>query len=155
MITVRRLFLISLCFILLLSLCTCDAGQTFSPDEIHKEVSFDSGTITVKGVLDYTEGKDMTFTVKEPENISGTVFTTDEISLDDIKISYGKMKDGSPVSILLAIVSDLIQREIQMPVKGEYLYNEALASAGYKIIFDCEKSEIKSIETEKFIYKFE
>ena len=74
-----------------MSMCACSAGQIFLPEKIHKDVSFVSGGITVKGVLGYTKGQDMTFTVSEPENISGTVFTDDEVSFDDIKINYGKM----------------------------------------------------------------
>lgn len=155
MIDIRRLLVISVCLFVMLSLCACCAEQTFSPETIRKVVSFDSGGITIKGTLDYAAGKESTFTVTEPENISGTVFTDKEISYGDIKIGYGKTKNDSPVSILLTAVSDLVKRDIQIPVKGEYSYDEAFSSAGYRIIFDCEKSEIKSIETEKFIFNFE
>ena len=151
MIDIRRVFLIAVCLFLLMSMCACSAGQIFLPEEIHKDVSFVSGGITVKGVLSYTKGQDMTFTVSEPENISGTVFTDDEVSFDDVKINYGKMKDNSPVNILLMIISDISETGIEIPRKGEYTY----AGEGYKINFDCENSEIKSILTDKYTYNFE
>ncbi len=138
-----------------MSLCACSAGQTFSPEEIHKDVSFVSGGITVKGFLNYAKGKEMTFTVKEPEIISGTVFSDDKISFDEVKINYGKTKDNSPVNILFMIVSDISETGVEIPFKGEYSYESSVSSAEYKINFDCENSEIKSIETEKFTYTFE
>ncbi len=97
----------------------------------------------------------MTFTVKEPEIISGTVFADDKISFDEVKINYGKTKDNSPVNILLMIVSDISETGIEIPFKGEYSYESAILSAEYKINFDCENSEIKSIETDKYTYTFE
>ena len=155
MIDIRRVLLIAVCLFLLMSLCACSAGRTFSPEEIHKDVSFVSGGITVKGALNYVKGKEMTFTVKEPEIISGTVFADDKISFDEVKINYGKTKDNSPVNILLMIVSDISETGIEIPFKGEYSYESAVASAEYKINFDCENSEIKSIETDKYTYTFE
>lgn len=155
MIDIRRLFLIAVCLFSLLSLGACSAGQIYSPDEIHRDVSFVSGGVTVVGTLNYIKGKDMTFTVKEPENISGTVFTSQDISFSEIKINYGKMKNNSPVNILFEILTDFLGKAAEIPLKGEYSYSGAISSAGYKIIIDCENSEIKSIETEKFIYSFE
>lgn len=151
MIDIRRVFLIAVCLFLLMSMCACSAGQIFLPEKIHKDVSFVSGGITVKGALSYSRGQDMTFTVSEPENISGTVFTDDEVSFDDVKINYGKMKDNSPVNILLMIISDISETGIEIPRKGEYTY----VGEGYKINFDCETSEIKSIVTDKYTYNFE
>ena len=132
MIDIRRVFLIAVCLFLLMSMCACSAGQIFLPEEIHKDVSFVSGGITVKGALSYSRGQDMTFTVSEPENISGTVFTDDEVSFDDVKINYGKMKNNSPVNILLMIISDISEKGIEIPRKGEYTY----VGEGYKINFD-------------------
>lgn len=140
---------------MMISLCACNAREVYSPDEIHKEVSFESGGITITGMLDYTKGEEMSFTVREPENISGTVFTDDEISLGEVKIGYGKMKNNSPVHTLFMILSDLLTKEAEIPFKGEYAYESAASSAEYKIIFDCENREIKSIETGKITYNFE
>ena len=137
------------------SLCACNLKQVFSPDEIHKKVSFESGGITIAGILDYAVAEEMTYTVKEPENISGTVFTSDEISLGEIRIGYGKMKSNSPVHTLFVILSDLLSKEVEIPLKGEYAYEGAVSSTEYKIIFNCENREIKSIETGKITYIFE
>lgn len=143
--------MIAVCLLFLVSLCACSAGQIFLPEEIHKDISFVSGGITIKGALSYSRGQDMTFTVSEPDNISGTVFTDDEVSFDDVKINYGKMKDNSPVNILFAVISDISETGIEIPRKGEYTY----VGDGYKINFDCENSEIKSIVTDKYTYTFE
>lgn len=155
MIDIRRLLSLAACLFLLMSLSACGLSRTYCLDEIKKDVSFVSGGITIRGTLDFSRDKEMKFSVKEPENISGTVFTENEVSLDDIKINYGKMKDSSPVNILFQILSDLQCSEIKIPLKGEYSYQSSVLTVGYKIIFDCENCQIKSIETEKYTYTFE
>ncbi len=151
----RRIFSVVLCFALIFSLSACSGKRNFTLGDFHKDVSFETGGITVKGSLRYKQGEKITFTVKEPENISGIVFDSDEISDEDIKISYGKTGDRSPVKILLAVVSHIASKEISLPLKGEYTHIDEASSAEYKVLFDCEKSEIMTIETEKYIYKFE
>ncbi len=151
----RRVFSVILCFALIFSLSACTGKRTFTLGDFQKDVSFETGGITVRGSLMYKSGEKITFTVKEPENILGIVFTSDEISGEDIKISYGKTGDRSPVKMLLSIVSHLASKEIDLSLKGEYTHTDEVSSAEYKVLFDCEKNEITAIETEKYIYKFE
>ncbi len=151
----RRIFSAVLCLILIFSLSACTGNQTFILKDSETNVIFETGGITVKGSLDYKTGEKITFTVKEPENISGMIFTSDEISTDDVKISYGKTEDRSPVRLLLMIISHLSLQELSMPLKGEYTHIDKISSVEYKVLFDCEKTEIKSIETEKYTYNFE
>ena len=141
--------------VLLFCLSGCTLQQKFILEDFQRDVSFEMSGITVRGKLSYRSGGESTFIVSEPENISGTVFSADEVSLPDIKISYGKTGDYSPVKILLSAVEDVGKREILLPYEGEYEYTPESSSAEYKIIFDCEKGEIKRIETEKFLYNFE
>lgn len=151
----RRIFPAFLLVVMIFSLSACTGNQTFILKDFQRDISFETGGITVKGSLDCKAGDKITFTVKEPENISGIVFTTDEISAEDIKINYGKTGERSPVKMLLMILSDIASKEISIPLKGEYTHTDEFSSAGYKVVFDCEKSEIKSIETEKYTYNFE
>ena len=151
----RRIFSVVLCFAVIFSLGACSGKRTFTLEEFQKEVSFETGGITVRGSLEYKPGEKAAFTVKEPENIAGIVFTADEISGEDIKISYGKTGDRSPVKLLLTVVSDIASKEIELPLKGEYTHSDEVSSVGYKVTFDCEKNEITAVETEKYEYKFE
>ena len=137
------------------SFSACSVKESFILQDFEEAVSFETAGLTVKGILSYKAEGDISFTVTEPENISGTVFTCDEISLPDIKISYGKAGDYSPVKTLLKAVDDMTKREILLPEEGEFEYTPDDITAEYRIIFDCEKSKIKRIETEKFIYNFE
>ena len=150
----RRIFSVVLCFAVILSFSACSGKRTFTLMDFQRDVSFETGGITVRGSLEYKRGEKVTFTVKEPENISGIVFTSDEISGEDIKISYGKTGDRSPVKLLLTVVSDIASKEISLPLKGEYTHTDEASSGEYKVTFDCEKNEITAIETEKYIYKF-
>ena len=141
--------------ILLFSFSGCSVKETFILQDFESTVSFEMSGITIRGKLSYkSEGKS-TFTVIEPENISGVVFTDDEAALPDVKINYGKMGDYSPVKALFNAISDVGTKEILMPSEGEFEYVSDTSSAGYKIIFDCTKKKITTIETEKFIFKFE
>lgn len=137
------------------SFSACSVKESFILQDFEGAVSFETAGITVKGILSYSAGGDVTFRVTEPENISGFVFGKEEISLSDIKIGYGKAGDCSPVKTLLDAVSDMGKREILLPGEGEYAYTPEEDTAGYRIIFDCENDKIKRIETEKFIYNFE
>ncbi len=151
----RRIFSVVLCFAVILSFSACSGKRTFTLMDFQRDVSFETGGITVRGSLEYKSGEKVTFTVKEPENISGIVFTSDEISGEDIKISYGKTGDRSPVRLLLTVVSHIASKETDLPLKGEYTHTDEASSGEYKVTFDCEKAEITVIETEKYIYKFE
>lgn len=150
----RRIFSVVLCFAVIFSLSACSGKRIFTLEDFQRDVSFETGGITVRGSLMYKRGEKLTFTVKEPENIAGIVFTSDEISGEDIKISYGKTGDRSPVKLLLTVVSDIASKEISLPLKGEYTHSDEVSSGEYKVTFDCEKNEITAIETEKYIYKF-
>lgn len=142
--------------ILLFSFSGCSVKESFILQDFESTVSFEMSGITVKGNLLYKSDGEITFTVSEPENISGTVFTLEEVSLPDVKISYGKTGDYSPVKILLSAIEDISSKELLLPREGEYEYTPDISSAGYrKIIFDCENRKIINIETEKFIYNFE
>lgn len=150
-------YAVSALLIVVLVFCfsACSMKESFILQNFESAVSFEMSGMTVRGKLSYKCDGKSTFTVIEPENISGTVFTYDEVSLPDIKISYGKVGDYSPVKILLEAVKDMGAREISLPREGEFEYTSEGNSAGYRIIFECEKDKIKRIETEKFIYNFE
>lgn len=113
------------------------------------------GDMTVRGTLSFQTKDDITFTISEPDYVSGVVFTRDKVFVDDIKTSYGKVADSSPVRLLLEVVADVSSGELTIPTKGEYTYSGAVSSAGYKIIFDCEKDRITNITAGKFTYIFE
>lgn len=151
----KRLLSVCFCAIVLVCLCACSAEKTYVLAPFKSEVSFAMNDITVKGTLDFVSSQDITFTVNEPENISGIVFAGEEISYEDIKIGYGNVADSSPVSILFEVICHIADKEIQIPLEGEFIYSGVTESAGYKIIFDCEKGKIISIEAGKFIYNFE
>ena len=57
--------------------------------------------------------------------------------------------------MLLSIVSDISEREILLPSKGEYVFKGNIPQTDYRIIFDCQKGKIASIEAGKFSYIFE
>lgn len=141
--------------ILLFSFSGCSVKETFILQDFESTVSFEMSGITVRGNLSYKSQGESTFTVTEPENISGVVFTDDEATLPDVKINYGKMGGYSPVKALLNAIDDVGTKEILMPDEGEFEYVSEASSAGCKIIFDCTKKKITTIETEKFIFKFE
>lgn len=151
----RRIFSAVLCFALIFSFSACSGKQTFLLGDFQKDVSFEVGDITVRGTLCRKGQEDMTFSVKEPENISDVVFTDRKVSSSGIEAEYGKNADNSPIKLLFSVVSDMAEAEITLPLKGTYSYCASLSSADYKVIFDCEKPTITSIETEKYTYKFE
>ena len=151
----RRIASVGFCIILLVCLCACSAEKTYVMSPFKSDVTFVMSGVTVKGLVDFVSAEDITFTVKEPENISGIVFTADEVAYDDVKISYGSVGDSSPVYILFDILRHMASQEIKIPPEGEYSYASVGNSAGYKIIFNCEKNKITSIESGKFTYNFE
>ena len=145
-----------LCIIMLFSLSACGAGkERFVPEEGISTVSFDLTGMTVKGSLSYKGTEDITFTLTEPENLSGISFSKDEITADDVKISFSGPKEESPVYMLVSIMQDVAGREIFLPSKGSFTFKANMPLTEYKIIFDCEKGKIASIQTGKFTYKFE
>lgn len=151
----RRVLSATLCVILIFSLSACIGKRTFVLEEFQRDVSFEVGGITVKGSLQYKKENEISFTVKEPENISGIVFTYDEVSAEGVKADYGKTGDRSPVKLLISAVSDIAASDISLPFKGEYTHSGGNSSWEYKAKIDCEKAVITSIETEKYTYKFE
>lgn len=143
------------CAVLVFSLCACSAEKEIMLSEFEKEVSFTIDDLTVNGKLTFKGKDNITFTVEEPENLKGLVFTENTANIDNITINYAKFKDESPVYILLSVIKNLAESEICLPLKGEYTLMGAISSAEYKIVFDCEKEEIIRIATEKFTYNFE
>lgn len=151
----RRIVLSLLSVALVFSLSACSAEKDFVLAPFSSDVTFSMGDVTVRGKLNFATADDITFTVSEPDYVSGIVFTRDEVSADDIKISYGKVADSSPMRILLDVIADVSLCEVTIPLKGEYTYSGETSSAGYKIIFDCENDRITNIEAGKFTYIFE
>ena len=144
-----------ICVVLLFSLCACGTEKELVLGEFCRNVSFTLEEVSVKGELHFKSREEITFTVEEPENLKGLVFTESTANIDDITINYSEFKDESPVYILLSTIKNLAESEIYLPAKGEYAFAGEASSAEYKIIFDCEKEEIRRIETEKFTYNFE
>ena len=90
--------------------------------------------ITVKGQLDYKNKNDTTFTLTEPQNLSGITFTENEIKTDDVKIGYSGPIEESPAYMLISIIADMAQKEIYLPYKGSFTFDGGVSSAEYKII---------------------
>ena len=151
----RRIASVGFCIILLVCLCACSTEKAYVMSPFKSDVTFVMSGVTVKGSLNFASAQDITFTLKEPENIAGIVFTADEVAYDDVKISYGSVADSSPVYILFDVLCDVASQEIKIPSQGEYAYTSVGKSAGYKIIFNCENNKIISIESGKFTYNFE
>ena len=151
----RRIMSACLCVALMLCLSACGADKNFVISPFSSNVAFTMGDVSVKGTLNFETKDNLTFTVKEPDYISGVTFSRNEVSVDDIKIPYGKVSDYSPVKLLLDVIADVSQRELTISLKGEFTYSGETSSAGYKIIFDCENEKITSIEAGKYTYNFE
>ena len=113
------------------------------------------GEVNIKGKLDFRNRDCITFTVEEPENLKGITFSENTANLGEITISYAKLKDKSPVYILLSIIKNMAENEIYLPLKGEYTFQGSVSSVEYKAVFDCENELISRIVTEKFSYNFE
>lgn len=151
----RRILSAFLCISMLLCLSACGNEKVLVIERFQKNVTFQMGDITVKGTLDFVSQEDITFTVKEPDYVSGVSFTRDEVSVEDIKTSYGKASDSSPMRLLIDVVANASSVELTVPQKGEFIYSGEVSSAGYKINFDCENEKIISIEAGKYTYIFE
>ena len=93
----RRIMSACLCVALMLCLSACGADKNFVISPFSSNVTFTMGDVSVKGTLNFETKDNLTFTVKEPDYISGVNFSRDEVSVDDIKTSYGKVSDYSPV----------------------------------------------------------
>lgn len=144
------------CLVMIFSLSACTAGkERFLLQEENSTVSFDFAGMKVKGRLDYKGTDGITFTLTEPENLRDVSFSKDEIVTDNVKISFSGPKEESPVYILLSVISDIAEREILLPTKGNFTFKAGVSSAEYKIIFDCEKGKIASIQAGKYTYIFE
>lgn len=152
---IRSAVSVIVCAVLVFSLCACSAEKEIMLSEFEKDVSFTIDDLAVKGKLVFKGKDDITFTVEEPGNLKGLVFTEATANIDNITINYAKLKDESPVYILLSAIRNLAESEICLPLEGEYTLMGEASSAEYKIVFDCEKEEIIRIATEKFTYNFE
>jgi hypothetical protein len=137
-------------------MCGCSVGKKqISLNEIDCAVTFDLSGVRVKGQLRCKNKKDMTFTVKEPENLSDVVFSLSEVYKDEVRISYPEIKVESPVYMLLSIMNDVWEKEILLPYKGNFVFDGSVDSSEYKINFNCENESIISIQTHKLTYNFE
>ncbi len=145
-----------ICFGMIFTLSACTAGkEKFVLEESYSAVLFDLSGVNVKGKFSCKSKDDITFTITEPENLSNISFSKDEITADDVKISFSGPKEESPVYILISILGDMAEREIFLPSKGSFTFKGNVSSTEYKVVFDCENSKISSIEAGKFTYKFE
>ncbi len=151
----RRILSVLSCIALVFSLGACGAQKSLVLAPFCSEVRFDMGDVTVRGKLNFVAADNVTFTVSEPDYVSGLVFSRDEVSVDGVKTSYGKVADSSPVRILLDVVADVSSTELTVSLKGEFTHSGETSSAGYKMIFDCENDRITNIEAGKFTYIFE
>lgn len=152
---IKSVVSVVVCIILVLSLCACSNEKQLVLSEFSRTVSFTMDDITVTGELNFKNKDDMTFTIAKPENLSGIVFTESTVNIYDVTINYAKLKDESPVFILISTLKTIAEGPIYLPLEGEFTVTVAVSSAEYRIIFDCEKEEIKRIETGKFTYNFE
>ena len=144
-----------LCIIMILSFSACTKDKVLTLDEFSRTVSFSMGEVNIKGKLDFRNSDCITFTVEEPENLKGITFSENTANLGEITISYTKLKDKSPVYILLSIIKNMAENEIYLPLKGEYTFQGSVSSVEYKAVFDCGNELISRIVTEKFSYNFE
>lgn len=152
---IKSVVSVLLCIVMILSFSACAKDKVLILDEFSRTVSFSMGDVNVKGKLDFKNSDCITFTVEEPENLKGITFSENTASLDEITISYAKLKDKSPVYILLSIIKNIAENEIYLPLKGEYTFQGTVSAVEYKVVFDCENELISRIVTEKFSYNFE
>ena len=101
---IRSAMSVLVCAVLVFSLCACSAEKEIMLSEFEKDVSFTIDDLTVKGKLTFKGKDNITFTVEEPENLKGLVFTENTANIDNITINYAKFKDESPVYILLSVI---------------------------------------------------
>ena len=144
-----------MCLAVIFSLCACSAEKEFVIGEFCRKVSFVMDEVTVKGELNFKNKDDITFTIIDPENLEGIIFTETQIKKDDITVNYDKMKDESPVFTLISVIKNIAESQIYLPLKGEFAVTGVVSSAEYKVIFDCEKEEILTLQAGKFTYNFE
>ena len=152
---VKSVVSVMICGFVILSLCGCTNEKEFILGSFCSNVSFNVDDVSVSGKLDFKDKDNITFTIIEPENLSGIIFTESQIIKDDVTVNYAKLKDDSPVCILLSIIKNLAGSQIYLPYEGQYTLTGAVSLAEYKTVFDCEKEKIIRIETEKFTYIFE
>ena len=152
---IKSVFSVVICAFLVLSLCACNGKKEFLIGEFTKEVSFTADDVKVKGQLDFKSKDSISFTIAEPEYLRGVIFTQETVTADDVTINYAKLKDESPVYILMSTLKAMTEGQIYIPTEGEFTLTGATSSAEYKIIFDCETEEIKRIQAGKFTYIFE
>ena len=151
----KSVFSVLICFAVIFSLCACSAEKEFIMGEFCRNVSFNMDEVTVKGELNFRSEDDITFKVTEPDNLEGIIFTENQIKKDEITIKYEKLKDESPVFIFLSVVKNIAESQIYLPLEGEFAVTGAVPSAEYKVVFDCEKEEILTLQAGKFTYNFE
>lgn len=145
-----------LCFVMIFTMSACSAvKEKFVLEESCNTVTFLLDEMNIEGELNYKSRDDITFTLTQPEFLRDISFSKNEISTDDMKIGFLGPKEESPVHMLLSIVSDISEREILLPSKGEYVFKGNIPQTDYRIIFDCQKGKIASIEAGKFSYIFE
>ena len=151
----KSVFSVLMCLAVVFSLCACSAEKEFIMGGFCRNVTFTMDEVTVKGELNFKNKDDITFTIVEPENLEGIIFTESQIKKDEIAINYEKLKDESPVFILISVIKNIAESQIYLPLEGEFTVTGAVPSAEYKVIFDCEKEEILTLQAGKFTYNFE
>ena len=152
---IKSVVSVVLAIAVMFSLCACSSEKLLVLESFSSTVSFQMDDISVKGVLDYKTGEDITFTVTEPENLRDIVFTESKVKKDEVIINYSKLKDESPVYLLICIIKSMTESEIYIPLKSEYTFSGVACSAEFKTKINCETDEIISIETGNFTYNFE
>ena len=151
----KSVFSVLMCLAVIFSLCACSAEKELIMGRFCKKVTFTMDEVTVKGELNFKNKDDITFTIIEPENLEGIIFTESQIKKDEITINYEKLKDESPVFLLLSVIKNIAENQIYLPLEGEFAVTGVVSSAEYKVIFDCEKEEILTLQAGKFTYNFE
>ena len=152
---IKSLVSVTLLVAVMLTFCACSNEKLLVMEEFSRVVSFQMDDVSVKGQLHYKGKDDISFTVIEPESLSGVVFTEGEVKKDEVGINYSKLRDKSPVYLLISAVKSTAESEIYLPDRGEYTFSGVTSSAEYKIKINCENNEIISIEIGKFTYIFE
>lgn len=152
---IKSVVSVALLVAVMLTFCACSNEKLMVMEEFSRVVSFQMDDVSVKGQLHYKNKDDITFTVIEPEILSGVIFTEAQAKKDEVSVNYSKLRDESPVYLLISAVKSMSESEIYLPVKGEHTFLGAVSTAEYKTKINCENNEIISIEIGKFTYIFE
>lgn len=154
----KRCFtVIVLILTLVLSLSACKKVETeYTLTDFESTVSFSGVEGQVKGNFVFSSGtKKMSFTLIEPQNIAGSVFTEEN---GEKILSYNnvtaEVREDSPLAGLFDAVSDFSSKTQLISSKGNKSFKGTVNGKDYELVFDCGNRAIKEVYIDSMIYIF-